>query len=455
VFRPASAAVTGACAFALLAAAAPAAVAATSHQLSPNTRFALRQPDPAALQQVAQLVRSHDLAGAAAIAGELITPQATWLTKGTPQEVAKTVRQTVALAGALRTVPVLVVYNVPGRDCSQYSSGGAGSDTAYTAWIDGVVKGLGSAKAVVVVEPDGLANLPSDCPAAYPGQDVAALTAGRIADVKYAGETIEASDPSSSVYLDAGNSAWHSAGDIANRLYQAGVGDVQGFSLNVSNYQYTVNSDFYGTWVSDCLAYATPLNSTGVAVNAGDFGDCGDEYYNGGPATGWAGGSMNRYAPWSAGNPDLTLNTDGVTSRYAVELGTVTPTAHFVVDTGRNGTGPNDMSAYAAAPYNQPPAVITGLQNGNWCNSPGARLGVRPTANTGVPLADAYLWVKTVGESDGQCNIAGGARAWDYTAYNPWGWDATAQQQNDPLWGIQDPAAGDWFGAEALQLAGH
>ena len=294
-------------------------------------------------------------------------------------------------------MPVLVVYNVPGRDCSQYSSGGAGSDAAYTAWIDGVVKGLGSAKAVVVVEPDGLANLPSDCPAAYPGQDVAALTAGRIADVKYAGTTIEAKDPNSSVYLDAGNSAWHSAGDAASRLYQAGVGDVQGFSLNVSNYQFTVNSDFYGTWVSECLAYATPLNSTGVAVNAGDFADCGDEYYNGGPATNWAGGAMNRYAPWSAGNPDLTLNTDGVTSRYALELGSVTPTAHFVVDTGRNGTGPNDMSAYAAAPYNQPPAVITALQNGNWCNSPGARLGAKPTANTGVPLADAYLWVKTRG----------------------------------------------------------
>ena len=46
-------------------------------------------------------------------------------------------------------------------------------------------------------------------------------------------------------------------------------------------------------------------------------------------------------------------------------------------------------------------------------------------------------------------------RSIDYAVYNPWAWDATAQQQNDPLWGIQDPAAGDWFGTEALQLAGH
>jgi endoglucanase len=61
--------------------------------------------------------------------------------------------------------------------------------------------------------------------------------------------------------------------------------------------------------------------------------------------------------------------------------------------------------------------------------------------------------VKTVGESDGQCNIAGGARAWDYTTYNPWNWSAAQQQQNDPLWGVEDPAAGAWFDQQALQLA--
>jgi endoglucanase len=70
-----------------------------------------------------------------------------------------------------------------------------------------------------------------------------------------------------------------------------------------------------------------------------------------------------------------------------------------------------------------------------------------------VPLVDAYLWVKTPGQSDGQCNIAGGARAWDYSQYNPWNWDSTQQQNNDPLWGIADPAAGAWFPQQALQLA--
>jgi endoglucanase len=418
----------------------------TAHSLPDDAQLYTPPPDKGAVQQVVDLLRHRDVDDAALVAKMALTPQAVWFTGGTPKQVATDVKQTVVRAGALRQVPALVLYNVPGRDCSQYSSGGAGSDVAYQAWIDGVVKGLGQARAIVIVEPDGLANLPSDCPSAYPGQDVDALTQGRIADIKYAATTIESSDPNSLVYLDAGNSAWHSVGDISKRLEQAGVASVQGFSLNVSNYQFTTNTNFYGTWVSECLAYTEK-------VNVGDYGSCGDMYWSGGPANNWTGVALDRYGVWSDSASDPTLNTAGITSRYASILGSTTPIAHFVADTSRNGRGPNSMTAYAAAPYNQPAIVISSLAAGNWCNSPGAGLGLRPTTNTGVALVDAYLWVKTPGQSDGQCNIAGGARAWDYTQYNPWNWNATQQQQNDPLWGLQDPAAGAWFPQQALQLA--
>jgi len=415
--------------------------------LASTTTFALHKPDAAAVRQVAELLKHNDTAGAAAITGELLTPQADWFTKGSPADVRKQVRELVRRDNRLGTVPTLVVYYVPGRDCSQYSSGGAPDDASYRAWIDGFVSGLGHGKAVVIVEPDGLSNLPKDCPGAYPGQDIAALTASRYADIAYAGHALETNAPNSSVYLDAGNSAWQNVGEISTRLSAAGVNEVQGISLNVSNYQLTTNTNFYGTWVSECLAY-------GTVVNPGDFGSCPNQYWNGGPSTNWNGVALDRYGVWSdTAINDLVHYTGGITERYASMLGSVTPTVHFVVDTGRNGQGQNDMTAYAAAPYNQPASVIAGLQAGNWCNAPGAGLGQHPTANTGVPLADAYLWVKTVGESDGQCNIAGGARAWDYTAYNPWGWKADGQLNNDPIWGMADPAAGVWFPAEALQLA--
>ncbi|MGH7487297.1 MAG: glycoside hydrolase family 6 protein, partial [bacterium] len=47
-----------------------------------------------------------------------------------------------------------------------------------------------------------------------------------------------------------------------------------------------------------------------------------------------------------------------------------------------------------------------------WCNPAGRGLGSRPTTNTADPLVDAYLWIKSPGESDGACNGAPPAGEW-------------------------------------------
>jgi endoglucanase len=60
---------------------------------------------------------------------------------------------------------------------------------------------------------------------------------------------------------------------------------------------------------------------------------------------------------------------------------------HFVVDTSRNGNGP--------LPKEQ------NKDGMGWCNPPGRAAGDRPTGRTGEPLCDAFLWIKTPGESDG------------------------------------------------------
>jgi endoglucanase len=59
--------------------------------------------------------------------------------------------------------------------------------------------------------------------------------------------------------------------------------------------------------------------------------------------------------------------------------------AHFVVDTSRNGRG-----------------ALSGITN-PWCNPPGRGLGPAPATATSDPLADAFLWIKTPGASDGEC----------------------------------------------------
>ena len=60
--------------------------------------------------------------------------------------------------------------------------------------------------------------------------------------------------------------------------------------------------------------------------------------------------------------------------------------AHYVIDTSRNGNGPAPDSPL------------------NWCNPAGRALGAAPTAATGGAHADAYLWIKRPGESDGTCD---------------------------------------------------
>ena len=404
------------------------AVSAVQRDLSPGTRFFVPPPSDGAPQQILQLLKKGDRKDAALLGEMEATPRAVWFTSGTPAQVRQQVRRTMAEAAAERAVPVLVAYDIPGRDCAQYSAGGALSQADYQAWISGFAQGIGNSKALVILEPDALGNLPSDCgrPASsYPFTD-----AERFAELQYAVSTLE-HDPGTDVYLDGSHSAWQSVGTMTQRLLDAHVQAAQGFFLNVSNYQPTAQLVDYGTWISDCIAMVTD-SSNPISNNPSA---CASQYY---PAT------ESDFSTWS-----LT------TAWYAQNMGHAVAATHFVIDTSRNGDGPNTMQEYAGAPYDQPAGVIGTLAAGNWCNPPGSGLGLRPTASTGVPLLDAYLWVKTPGQSDGQCDSAGGARAWDYTDYSQPGWPTTAPAQSlfDPLWGTDDPAAGAWFPQQALQLA--
>ena len=165
----------------------------------------------------------------------------------------------------------------------------------------------------------------------------------------------------------------------------------------------------------------------------------------------WCPSQYNQALNWAVDYSPAYAAT--VTAGLQGLMGGAAATTHFIIDTSRNGQGTLNTAQYAAAPYGQPASVLGALASGNWCNPPGAGLGLSPSAKTGVALLDAYLWVKVPGESDGQCDSAGGARAWDYSAYNPWNLTPAAQSTFDPLWGIIDPAAGAWFPAQALQLA--
>ena len=253
-----------------------------------------------------RVTRASDAASMDKIASN---SQAQWF-NGSSTDIHAQVSNTVAATTAAGSIPVLVAYNIPQRDCGGLSAGGT-TVNGYKIWISAFAAGIAGRPAVVILEPDALAQM--TCLSA-------ADQTTRVGLLTYAVSALKAQGPVT-VYLDAGHSAWKSASDMAARLNRANVAAADGFSLNVSNFQPTSNSVAYGKAISSLI-----------------------------------GGK------------------------------------HFVIDTGRNGLGPS--------------------ADNQWCNPAGRALGQVPTTITADPAADAYLWIKPPGESDGACSGAPAAGIW-------------------------------------------
>lgn len=179
-------------------------------------------------------------------------PTATWLSGGTAAEVESTVRRVVAVAAGRS--PVLALYNVPQRDCGNFSSGGAPDRAAYGAWIAGVARGLGAARAVIVLEPDAV---PQTLPEAgchdFADTGAAAERYGLLAGAVH---TL-ASDANARIYLDAGNAGWiKDLPALAGALEKSGIAHAAGFSLNVSSFYSTAGSTRYGNALAKYLGGA-------------------------------------------------------------------------------------------------------------------------------------------------------------------------------------------------------
>ncbi|WP_426595049.1 glycoside hydrolase family 6 protein [Cellulomonas sp. McL0617] len=390
---------------------------ASAHQSQPAppaTRLFTPPPDKGAVQQIAKLVTTHQWSDALALTKMAATPQAVWFTKGTPAEVKKSVQTTMLQAKLTHTIPVLVAYNLPYRDCAQYSAGGAADTASYLAWIDGFAAGIGSGQAIVLLEPDGLGIIPwytantgaqEWCQPA--SLNPATAASDRFTQVNGAVDRLTALT-NTKVYLDGTHSGWLGVGDISDRLHKAGVEKADGFFLDVSNYELSDHQAKYASWISQCLWYGTNTAEGGWRV--GHFDYCGSQYY---PATPGDFSTWGLTDQWYTNN---VTNAPNPPSSPAV-------LKHAVIDTSRNGQGP--WTAPAGSPAGDPQV---------WCNPPGRGLGLTPTLTTGNPYVDAYLWVKIPGESDGQC-----------TRWAPDG-------GIDPVRGYADPAAGDWFPQMALEL---
>ncbi len=194
--------------------------------------------------QVAEWIRNHqtdlpDQAEKLAYIAE--QPQASWF-NGSQQDM-QFLHTLIASSTSQNSVPVIVLYNLPFRDCGLYSAGGAVRENDYKAWINEVVNIIDGSKAIIIVEPDALSGL--DC---LPPEG----QSERYDLLNYASHLLS-QNKNARVYLDAGHPIWQTAEEMAVRLKKAGIDNVQGFSLNVSNFFKTQDVVEYGTKISQMV----------------------------------------------------------------------------------------------------------------------------------------------------------------------------------------------------------
>ncbi|MGW2048009.1 glycoside hydrolase family 6 protein [Streptomyces sp. NPDC001858] len=247
------------------ASASPSAAASTAKPTPSATRTTSRPRAAAAPvslyrhteSQILDWVRANPADPRADVIESRIAsrPAAVWFADYAPDTVTARVRAVTAGAAAQGRVPVLVAYAIPERDCGGASEGGAPDVDAYADWIDRFAAGLGSGEAVVVLEPDSIAQ--SGC------LDEGGR-ADRFAALARAGRVLKSANPKARVYYDAGHSGWNAPAAQAALLKQAGAASAassDGIFSNVSNFHDTAAEAAYDRRVLDALGGSPGLGA--------------------------------------------------------------------------------------------------------------------------------------------------------------------------------------------------
>jgi cellulose 1,4-beta-cellobiosidase len=329
-------------------------------------------------------------------------------------------------------IVTLIVYDLPNRDCHakasngeicckynadktcDYSVGGACADglTEYkTTYVDPLVKVLAAyskkVPIVLIIEPDSLPNIATNMADPHCANSVTAYKEG----VSYAVSQIASKCPDIVMYLDAAHGGWIGWSDNMDKfvtlIKSLDILDkLRGMSTNVANYQ--------------PLGVQCPWDPQNPGSVRNDY--ClPDRQHSGEPC---CKDPCKLESQWNPANNELN---------YVAELvHAFGDKYHFVVDTGRNGV--SDMRTDCA----------------NWCNIRGAGIGLQPTTNTGNKTTiDAYLWLKTPGETDGctQMLPSGGAcKRYDSFCGHD---DCIGSKSGEP----RVPEAGTWDDYVIKQLA--
>ena len=296
----------------------------------------------------------------------------------------------------------------------------AAGEHAYDKWVKGFATGLGGRPALVIVEPDALAELTS-C------RDKAQRQA-RLQMLAYAVKTLQTT--SDRVYLDAGHSNWVPAGQMARRLRAADVARAYGFALNVANYDGTDREIGYATALDRDLGMAkrfvidTSRNGRGsssgrVHLAAGSGSGVLPSAGRGSLANRLFIDPNSLAATWVRAHPGSSRARE-IRQRIAKQ-----PTAKWfgpwsggiaAAVSAYTGAASRDHKVPILVAYDIPHlgcGASSSVGSRQWCNPPGRQLGSVPQMldNQG----DMGLWIKAPGESDGNCGVGTGTRPGEFS----------------------------------------
>ncbi|MER5770227.1 glycoside hydrolase family 6 protein [Streptomyces sp. NPDC001985] len=197
-------------------------------------------PEGNAARQVVAYREDGDDEKAGLIERIATQPVAEWI--GTENVEAETRRITEAATGVDRDA-LLVLYNIPHRDCGQFSKGGAADAAAYRDFVDQAARGIGDRRATVILEPDAVLHLVDSCTPREFHEERYHLLWGAVDRLK--------KQPNTKVYLDAGNAGWSQPEALQEPLRRAGIDKADGFAVNVSNFYPTAASTEFGKRLSE------------------------------------------------------------------------------------------------------------------------------------------------------------------------------------------------------------
>ncbi|MEU9184343.1 glycoside hydrolase family 6 protein [Streptomyces sp. NPDC048484] len=346
----------------------------------------------------------------------------------------------LAQKGSDQMVVQLVVYNLPGRDCSALASNGELGPTEIdkykTQYIDPIAAILADTKyaglrIVTTVEIDSLPNLVTNVSpraTATANCDTMKANGNYVKGVGYALNKL-GDVPNVYNYIDAGHHGWLGWDDNfapsaaifkeAASAEGATVADVHGFIVNTANYSATKEAYFT---INDSV--------NGASVRTSKWID-------------W-----NRYVDEQS--YAQAMRTQLVSIGFPSGIG-------MLIDTSRNGWG-GTARPTAAGPTTSVDTYVDGgrydrrIHLGNWCNQSGAGLGERPQAAPATGI-DAYVWMKPPGESDGSSTAIPNDEGKGFDRMCDPTYTGNPRNNNNMSGALANaPLSGHWFSAQFQEL---